>query len=216
MQATDVLLREIRRKTRLSTGSKTKGFARWRQNSDPRRRSYCCWYCGLVLVLVWSGYTRPGGASVVVVVRASVLMTVVAAVGAGQTAVGDSLYVQLIATGFITVPALFFGVVVEQPCIYSVALLLYDTMLPSIYHWMFCCLLLRRTLELLFMGHDPTRGSRQEVFKISRVRSGSGREVPRSSRVESGRVKSFSNMTGRIGSGQELFKCHGSGRVSRC
>ena len=71
---------------------------------------------------------------------------------------------------------------------------------------MFCCLLLRRTLELLFMGHDPTRGSRQEVFKISRVRSGSGREVPRSSRVESGRVKSFSKLAGRLKLGQEVHK----------
>ena len=29
-----------------------------RQGSDARRRSYCCWYCSLVLVLLWSVVTR--------------------------------------------------------------------------------------------------------------------------------------------------------------
>ena len=34
-----------------------------------------------------------------------------------------------------------------------------------------------------------------------------------SGRVESGRVKRFSNLVGRVRSGQEYFKSHGSGRV---
>ena len=35
------------------------------------------------------------------------------------------------------------------------------------------------------------------------------------SRVLSGRVNNFSILAGRIGSGQEVFKSHGSGRVKR-
>ena len=49
----------------------------------------------------------------------------------------------------------------------------------------------------LFTGHDPTRGSTQEVFKISWVgsgRVGSGRVG--SGRVGSSRVKSFSKSNG--------------------
>ncbi|CAM9124236.1 unnamed protein product, partial [Laminaria digitata] len=45
----------------------------------------------------------------------------------------------------------------------------------------------------------PTRGSGQELFKISRVGSG--------------RVKRVRNITGRVGSGQEVLKYRGSGRV---
>ena len=33
------------------------------------------------------------------------------------------------------------------------------------------------------------------------------------SQVGSGRAKRFSNLTDRVGSGREVFKCHGSGRV---
>ena len=43
----------------------------------------------------------------------------------------------------------------------------------------------------LFTDHDPTHGSGQEVFKFSRV--------------ESGRF-SVQNLAGRVGSGQEVFK----------
>ena len=42
-------------------------------------------------------------------------------------------------------------------------------------------------------------GSDQEVFQISRVGSG--------------RVKGFSNLAGRVRSGQEFFKSHASGRL---
>ena len=40
----------------------------------------------------------------------------------------------------------------------------------------------------IFTGHDPTRGAGQGGFKISRVGSG--------------RVITFSNLTGRVGSGR--------------
>ena len=46
-----------------------------------------------------------------------------------------------------------------------------------------------------FAGHDPTRGSGHVVFKTSRVGSG--------------RVRKCSNLTGRVGSGQEVFKSRG-------
>ena len=51
----------------------------------------------------------------------------------------------------------------------------------------------------LFTGHDPTRGSGRGDFKISRVGSG--------------RVITFKNIMGRDGSGQEVSKSRGSGRV---
>ena len=51
----------------------------------------------------------------------------------------------------------------------------------------------------LFTGHDPTRGSGQGVFHISRVWSG--------------RLHKSSNIAGRVGSGQEVFKHHRSGRI---
>ena len=54
----------------------------------------------------------------------------------------------------------------------------------------------RYIISGLFAGHDPTRGSGQEVFNISRV--GSGQEVVKISRVESGR---------------EMFKSRGSNQV---
>ena len=49
------------------------------------------------------------------------------------------------------------------------------------------------------------------VFKMSRA--GSGQEVFEISRVGSRRVKKLSKLAGRVRSGQELFKSHGSGRV---
>ena len=49
----------------------------------------------------------------------------------------------------------------------------------------------------LFTGHDPTRGSGQEVLEMSRVGSG--------------RVQKFSNLTRRVGSGQKVFKSPGPG-----
>ena len=71
----------------------------------------------------------------------------------------------------------------------------------------------------LFTGHDPTRGSGQGGFKISRVgsgrvitfenltgRVGSGQEDFKISRVGSGRVKRLQHLAGRVGSGQEVFK----------
>ena len=82
----------------------------------------------------------------------------------------------------------------------------------------------------LFTGHDPTRGSGQGGFKISRVgsgrvitfqnlmgRVGSGQEVFKISRVGSGRVKRLQNLAGRVGSGQEVFKISrvGSGHDPR-
>ena len=76
------------------------------------------------------------------------------------------------------------------------------------------------------MGHDPTRGSGQEGLKIPQVGSGrvkrcskchgSGRVGSTTfqiSRVGPGRIKRFSNITGRVGSGPEVFKSRGSGRV---
>ena len=69
----------------------------------------------------------------------------------------------------------------------------------------------RHRFSGLFAGHDPTRGSGHVVFKTSRV--GSGQEVFKLSRVGSGRVNRFSNLVGRVRSGPEFFKPHGSGRV---
>ena len=63
-------------------------------------------------------------------------------------------------------------------------------------------LLSKLTLATLFTGRDSTRGSDQEVFKISRVgsgRVGSGRAG--SGRVESG-YKVFKNSTLRVRSGK--------------
>ena len=49
-----------------------------------------------------------------------------------------------------------------------------------------------------FAGHHPTRGSGQEGFKMSRVRSGRFRRCSKCNGL--GRVKSFLNLTGRAGS----------------
>ena len=62
-----------------------------------------------------------------------------------------------------------------------------------------------------FTGHDLTRGSGQEGFKMSR--DGSGQEVLETSRVGSVQVDKFSNIAGRVGSGEDVFKYHGSDRV---
>ena len=70
----------------------------------------------------------------------------------------------------------------------------------------------------LFTAHDPTRGSSQEGFKpslVGRVGSGGVRHV-RSGRVRSGRVKRFSNVTGRVGSRSFQISRVGSGRVMKC
>ena len=81
----------------------------------------------------------------------------------------------------------------------------------------------------LFTGHDPTRGSGQGGFKISRVGSGrvktfqnvtgrSGRVGSRGfkiSRVESGRVSSVQNIAGRARSGRARSGRVRSGRVKR-
>ena len=48
-------------------------------------------------------------------------------------------------------------------------------------------------------GHDPTRGSGHGGFKISRVGSG--------------QVITFENLTDRVASGQEVSTSRGSGRV---
>ena len=55
------------------------------------------------------------------------------------------------------------------------------------------------------MGHDPTRGSGQEVFKTRG-----------SSPLGSGRVRRCSKSygSGRDGMGQVFFKSHGSGRAT--
>ena len=74
----------------------------------------------------------------------------------------------------------------------------------------------------LFAGHDPTRGSGDGVFKVSRVgsgRVGSGQESSKSqgsgrvgsrgfqiSRAGLGRVNIFSSLTGRIRAGQQVMK----------
>lgn len=56
------------------------------------------------------------------------------------------------------------------------------------------------------MGHDPTRGSVQEVFRISRLgRIGSGRTGSRGVR----------NRTGRVRPANEGFKSDGSGQITR-
>ena len=59
----------------------------------------------------------------------------------------------------------------------------------------------------LFTRHDPTRGS----FNISRV--GSGRVRRCSKRHVSGRVNKFSNLAGRVRSGQKVFSYRASGRI---
>ena len=65
----------------------------------------------------------------------------------------------------------------------------------------------------LFTGHDPTRGSVQEGFKISRV--GSGHHVLKSH--GSGRVGSrgFQNLAGRVGSKGFKISRVGSGHDPR-
>ena len=64
-------------------------------------------------------------------------------------------------------------------------------------------------------AHDQIRESGHLVFKMSR--GGSGQEVSIKNitgGVESGRVKRFSNLVGRIRWGQVFsFRSHGSGRV---
>ena len=60
----------------------------------------------------------------------------------------------------------------------------------------------------LFTGHDPTGGSGQEVFKISRVESSRATSFIKISWVGSDWVKNFLNLTGRVRSGRV-----GSGRV---
>lgn len=50
-------------------------------------------------------------------------------------------------------------------------------------------------------GHDPTRWLGQEVFKMSRLRSGRVKYLS-NSRVGSGRVNIFSNLADRVRSGQ--------------
>ena len=67
-----------------------------------------------------------------------------------------------------------------------------------------------------FAGHDSTPGSGQEGLKMtwvgsSRVRSGGVRNV--TDPVGSGPVNKFSNLAGRAGSAQEVFKSNGSGRT---
>ena len=78
------------------------------------------------------------------------------------------------------------------------------------------------------MGHDPTGGSGHGGFKISRVgsgrvitflnrtgRVGSGQEVS-ISRVGSGRVNVLQNLAGRVGPGQGVskFSWVGSGQLT--
>ena len=68
----------------------------------------------------------------------------------------------------------------------------------------------------LFAGHDPTRGLGRRGVQNVTGRAGSGRVgsiVLQISRVGSGRVKNFSNLGGRVRSGQEVMKAHGSGQV---
>ena len=78
----------------------------------------------------------------------------------------------------------------------------------------------------LFTGHDPTRGSGQGGFKISRVgsrgfqnlagRVGSDHNFLKfTGRVGSGRVKRFPNLAGRVGSTGFKTSRVGSGRVKR-
>ena len=62
---------------------------------------------------------------------------------------------------------------------------------------------MRRKITGLFADHG--------VLRMPRV--GSGQEVSRISRVGSSRVERFSNLAGRVMSGQEFFKSHGPGRV---
>ena len=52
----------------------------------------------------------------------------------------------------------------------------------------------------LFKVHVPTRGSCEGVITISRV--------------EWGPIRGVSHITGRVGSGQKIFRSHGSGRVT--
>ena len=66
----------------------------------------------------------------------------------------------------------------------------------------------------LSAGNDPTHGSGQEGLKMSWVGSvGSGGVQNVTSQVGSGRVNNFSILAGRIGSGQEALKSHGSVQV---
>ena len=64
----------------------------------------------------------------------------------------------------------------------------------------------------LFADHDLTRGSGQEVFKISRAGSDRVKKLSiLADGVRSG--QEFSNLTGWVGLGQEYFKSYGLGRV---
>ena len=68
----------------------------------------------------------------------------------------------------------------------------------------------------LFTGHGPARGSGDEVFQNSRAESGRVRRCSELSRVGVGlgRVGAGGFQISRVGSGQEVFKYHGSGRVT--
>ena len=92
---------------------------------------------------------------------------------------------------------LFYSTLGELAYTHIISILLFPPQKKS------CLFLLCFTPEFsgLFAGHDPTRGSRHDVFKMSRVGSG---------RVGSENVQ---NVTGRVGSGQEVFKSRGSGQV---
>ena len=56
-------------------------------------------------------------------------------------------------------------------------------------------------ISRLLTGHDPARGSGQEVYLKPADRVGSGQKVLEFSRIESGRIRRFSNITGRAGPG---------------
>ena len=64
-----------------------------------------------------------------------------------------------------------------------------------------------------FAGHEPTRGSRHGVFKMSRVGPGRVRSVPKSH--GSGRVKTFFNLAGLVGSKSCQISWVGLGRDKR-
>ena len=98
-------------------------------------------------------------------------------------------------------------------CVFAVQYLVYYPFSPSVRNF-------RNNFPGLFAGHDPARGSGREVFKTSRVGSGrlkmcsishgSGLVDPRAflfSWFGSDQEKNLSNLT------QKSFKPDGSGRV---
>ena len=64
-----------------------------------------------------------------------------------------------------------------------------------------------------FIGHDPARGSGQEVSKNYRIESGRVRKFPKTTGSSRGGSEGVRNLTGRVGLNRVGTDRIGSGRV---